>query len=81
MTSQNRQLTFIDLLSVASFLIGLENLEENVTQSDKQDLQNDLAETAERLLSEIHAHLEEQDRKIDALLRREGRHEADRKDV
>ena len=51
-----------------SFLIGLENLEANLTQSDKQDLQRNLSETAERLLNEIHAHLEEQDRKIDKLL-------------
>ena len=33
------QLSFIDLLSIASFAISLENLEENMTQSDKQDLQ------------------------------------------
>ena len=64
------QLSFIDLLSVASFVIGLENLEENLTQGDKQDLQKDLSDKADQLLKEIHSHLEQQDKKIDEILRR-----------
>ena len=36
------ELTFIDLLSVLSFIIGILNLDENLTQSDKQDLQDSL---------------------------------------
>ena len=70
MNSENRQLTWLDLLNVLSFLIGLENLEANLTQSDKQDLQHDLTVTAERLLNEIHAHLEKQDAKIDEIMNR-----------
>lgn len=68
MNSENRQLTWLDLLNVLSFLIGLENLEANLTQSDKQDLQHDMTVTAERLLTEIHAHLEKQDAKIDEIM-------------
>ena len=68
--SDNRQLSFLDLLNVLSFLIGVENLEENLTQGDKQDLQHDLTVTAEKLLTEIHAHLEAQDKKIDKILNR-----------
>lgn len=68
MNSENRQLTWLDFLNVLSFLIGLENLEANLTQSDKQDLQHDLTVTAERLLNEIHAHLEKQDAKIDEIM-------------
>ena len=64
------QLSFIDLLSIASFAIGLENLEENLTQGDKQDLQKDLSDKADLLLKEIHEHLERQDQKIDESLRR-----------
>lgn len=64
------QLSFIDLLSIASFAIALENLEENMTQSDKQDLQKDLSNKADLLLKEIHQHLEQQDKKIDEILRR-----------
>ena len=52
------QLSFLDLLTIASFAISLENLEENMNQSDKQDLQHDLADKADMLLKEIHEHLE-----------------------
>ena len=64
------QLSFLDLLTIASFAISLDNLEENMTQSDKQDLQHDLADKADLLLKEIHEHLERQDNKIDEILRR-----------
>ena len=65
----NNELGFIDLLSIASFVIGLMNLEENLTQGDKQELQEDLANKAELLLEEIHGHLEEQDHKLDMILK------------
>ena len=64
------QLSFIDIISIASFLVSIENLEENLTQSDKQDLQKDLSDKADLLLKEIHEHLERQDQKIDEILRR-----------
>lgn len=65
-----KQLTFIDILSVASFLIALENLDENMTQNDKQELQSDLANKSNSILKEIHKHLEEQDRKLDTIIKR-----------
>ena len=69
MSGENRQLTFLDILNVLSFVIGIENLEMNLDQNDKQDLQNDLTVTAERMLTEIHAHLEKQDTKIDEIIK------------
>lgn len=62
----------IDALSVLSFLIGLENLSLNVSQNDLQNQTQDLdakfsAQTA-AALAEIHAHLQEQDSKIDRIL-------------
>lgn len=62
------QLDFIDILSIASFCIGLANLEENLTQGDKQDLQDDLSNKADMLLKEIHKHLEDQDIKLNLLI-------------
>lgn len=59
------QLSFLDILNVLSFCIGVMNLEENLTQSDKQELQNDLSDKADNLLTEIHGHLEKQDAKLD----------------
>lgn len=66
------QLSFIDLISVLSFVISLENPEENMTQSDKQELQSDLADKADKLLSEIHKHLETQDQKLDYIINQLG---------
>lgn len=57
----NGQLDFLDLITLASFVIALQNLDENITQSDKADLQEDLSNKADLLLQEIHGHLEEQD--------------------
>ena len=66
--NERNTLDFIDILSIASFVIGLINLDENLTQGDKQDLQQELADKAEGILAEIHMHLEEQDRKIDRII-------------
>ena len=64
------EFTFIDFLALVSFWISLQNLELNLTQKDKQDLENELSEKSEQLLDEIHGHLTEQDRKIDLILER-----------
>lgn len=67
-SGSNGQLTFIDIISVISFLIGIENLELNATQDDMARVQQELADKADKILTEIHQHLEEQDRKIDSIL-------------
>lgn len=66
--NNNNQLTFLDIISIMSFCISLMNLDENLSQGDKQDLQNDLAEKMKMILQEIHGHLKEQDIKIDKIL-------------
>lgn len=66
----NNQFDFLDTLSVLSFCIAIMNLDENITQGDKQDLMEELSKKADLLLSEIHGHLEAQDSKIDEILRR-----------
>lgn len=66
----NKQLNFLDLLSIASFCIGLMNLDENITQGDMQDLTQDFNTRAETVLEEIHGHLEVQDAKLEEILKR-----------
>ena len=61
---------FIDLISIAGFVIGLQNLEENINQSDKQEMLDDLNQQIQKVLNEVHAHLEKQDKKLDEILRR-----------
>ena len=65
--TDNGQLDFLDLISIASFVIGLENLELNATQEDAQNLQRELSEKTDLLLQEIHSHLKEQDNRLSAI--------------
>lgn len=64
----NGQFTFLDTLNIISFLIGTMNLQENLTQGDKQELLETFSKKAEELLGEIHGHLQDQDKKIDKIL-------------
>lgn len=63
----------VDILSILSFVIGLENLELNITQNDLQeqtaDIDKKVNEHINTALSDIHRHLEEQDRKLEILLK------------
>ena len=67
-SGENGEFTFLDTLNILSFCIGMMNLNENLTQGDKQDLQKQLSEKTELLLNEIHSHLKEQDRKLDKIM-------------
>jgi len=58
----------MDILNIMSFIIGVMNYDENLTQSDKQDLSNELSTQIDRLLKDIHTHLDSQDAKINKIL-------------
>lgn len=64
--SNNKSL--LDVLNVASFLIGVANYNENLTQTDKQELIHKLDKQTSELLSQLNAHLERQDKNIDKIL-------------
>ena len=64
--SNNKSL--LDVLNVASFLIGVANYNENLTQTDKQELIHKLDKQTSELLSHLNAHLERQDENIDKIL-------------
>lgn len=68
LTDENRQLDILDILNILSFFIGLVNLDENLTQGDKQDLMQEFDNKAQFLLNEIHSHLEHQDLQIKEIL-------------
>lgn len=55
-------LSWIDALAVASFLIGAENLSENVGQSA-------MADAIQGAVDDIHRHLQEQDRRLEHIER------------
>ena len=74
-SGDNGQFTFLDIITLMGFFISIMNLNENLTQNDKQDLQQTFSDKADTLLQEIHFeyrlfYLQEQDEKIDKLLER-----------
>lgn len=67
-SGENGQFTFLDTISFISFMVGLMNLEENLTQGDKQELMEELSNKTQYLLGELHSHLEDQDRKLNQII-------------
>ena len=51
----------LDAMAFIGFLIGVANYEENLSQSDVQDM-------IKGALGDVHEHLEEQDNKIDHII-------------
>lgn len=62
-----RQFDALDMLGVASFLLGVENLMENRQQSAQNDVGAANDKQASFLLSEIGKRLDRQDRTLDAI--------------
>ena len=58
----NDEDNFLGLLTIIGFAIGVQNLQENVSQSQMQN-------TVKEAVSEIHRHLEMQDDKIDKIIK------------
>lgn len=61
----DRQFDILDILNILSFIIGVKNLNENLSQNTAGDLLS-------AAVKEIHDHLSEQDRKIDLILEKLG---------
>lgn len=59
--NENSQFEFLDIITVISFIMQLQN------QSKLFGL-HDVQEDNNRISSEIHKHLEQQDKKIDKIL-------------
>lgn len=72
MYSNNGGLGFLDTLNIMSFIVGMMNLEQNLTQNDKQEIENQFSTKVDQLLKEIHEHLQQQDAKIDAIMNKIG---------
>lgn len=64
------EFTFMDYIDIVSLLIGIENLELNITQEDMDKQTADLNNEVDKALDAIQQHLEIQDKKIDELLKR-----------
>lgn len=66
--NSGKQFDAMDLLSVMSFLLGLENLQENRAQSAQNDVNAANDRQAKQILSEIGARLDQQDKMLKQIL-------------
>ena len=70
MNGEQRQFDVLDILNVLSFMLGIENLQENRTQSAHNDVQAANQQQAEFLLGEINKRFEEQNKILGEILER-----------
>ena len=68
MLNDNENLGFLDIINIIGFIIGVANYNENLNQTDKQELMHKFDKQTSELLSHLNAHLESQDEKIDKIL-------------
>lgn len=61
----NKQYDFLDIIALASFVVGMANYEENVGQTQVNDL-------VKEAVNVINKHLEIQDQKLDFILEKLG---------
>ena len=61
---------FLDAVSLVSFIIGIANYNENLSQSDKDDMMHALDEKANVMLERLEADLEEQNELLRKILDR-----------
>ena len=63
----SEQIDFLDYISILSFLIGVKNLDLNISQNDLQAQTETLDSALRKQVEEIHAHLEQQDKLLNDL--------------
>ena len=68
-SGNNGELTFLDLISIISFCVGLQNLDLNIAQEDLDNQTQELDRKLHEVVDNIHQHLQVQDNKIDMILK------------
>ena len=68
MSGENGSLTFLDLLTIISFCVGLQNLDLNIAQDDLDKQTKELDRRLREVVDDIHQHLQVQDAKLDRIL-------------
>lgn len=70
MKNINEELDVLDVITIISFVIGLKNYQETLTQTDIDESLNRVENTLKELVINIDEHLKNQDSKIDLILKR-----------
>ena len=69
---KNGQMDFLDIISVMSFCIALQNLDLNISQEDiansSAEIEQAVNDRLEKALADIHGHLSVQDTKLNLIL-------------
>lgn len=69
-----KQMDFLDIISLMSFCIALQNLDLNISQEDIQassaEIEKAVNERLEKALEDIHGHLSVQDTKLSLILQK-----------
>lgn len=67
----------LDAINIVSFMIGIANYNENLSQSDKDDMMQELDEKTTTMLEQLEADLEEQNYMLREILNilRNGEHD------
>ena len=65
----NGEFTFLDIISIISFCVGLQNLDLNIAQEDLDNQTQELDRKLHEVIDDIHQHLQMQDEKIDTILK------------
>lgn len=60
----------LDSMAVLSFIIGVANYNENLTQNDKADLMNSLDKQTKDILTKVEEALEKQNTMLEEILSR-----------
>ena len=61
-------MNYIDYVNLMDLAISLQNLRSNTSQEGQQKLEEHFNKKLNALIEQIHAHLQEQDKKIDMIL-------------
>ena len=67
-SGSNGEFTFLDMISIISFCVGLQNLDINLAQEDLDNQTQELDRRLKQVVDDIHEHLQMQDEKINEIL-------------
>lgn len=67
-SGSNGEWTFIDILALISFCVGLQNLDLNISQENLDSQTKELDAKLREVVDDIHQHLQMQDEKLDKLM-------------
>ena len=68
-TGADGEWTFLDVLTIMGFCIGLQNLDLNISQENLDNQTQELDAKLREVVDDIHHHLKDQDIKIDRILK------------